>query len=104
MMSGSVLVSFSKTFKEKSSKLGESDKSEFSIHIVIVDHFVNKVVGPRTSSSSFYIREGKDNSFPRTRKFCGSCFEIKPELVNERFGLVEVSSENVGGIGLELLV
>ena len=104
MTGGSILISFSKPFEEQSSESGESGKSEFSIHIFIVDNFVNKVVSPRTGGSSSHIREGKDNSFPMARKFCGSCFEVKPELANERFSLVEVSSEDVGGIGFEFLI
>src|ERR1700677_3626374 len=103
MTGSSVLVSFSEPFNKQSCKVSETEKSEFSIHIVIVNDFVDKIVSPRTGGSSSHIREGKDNSLPRTRKFCGSCFEIKPELVNKQFSLVEVSSEDVGGFGFELL-
>src|ERR1700677_4708296 len=104
MMGGSVLVSFSEHFDEQGCEVGESEKSEISVHVIIIDNFINQIVGPRIGSSSSHVREGKDNSFPRGRKFCGSCFKIKPELANERFGLVEVSSENIRGIGFELLV
>src|SRR6202453_1704707 len=104
MTGSSVLVSFSEPFNKQSCKVSETEKSEFSIHIVIVNDFVNKIVGPRTGGSFSHIREGKDNSFPMIRKFRGSCFEVKPELVNEWFSLVEVSSEDVRGIGFELLI
>src|ERR1700677_1610317 len=65
--------------------------------------FIDQIVGPRTGGSSSHIGEGK-NEFPLYRGgLWTSCFEVQPELADERFRLVAISGVDIRNIGFGLL-
>src|ERR1700677_427923 len=103
VMCGGVFVSLSESFHESGNEQGEGQKTEITIHVIIIVNFINKIVGPRTGGSSSHIGEGKNDFPPYRGELWTSCFEVQPELADERFGLVTISGVSVGNIGLGLL-
>src|SRR6202453_3972783 len=103
VMCGGVFVSLSESFHESGNEQGEGQKTEITIHVIVIVYFINKIVGPRTGGSSSHIGEGK-NDFPLYGgELWTSCFEIQPEFVDERFHLVAISGVDIGNIGFGLL-
>src|ERR1700677_5268201 len=100
---GSVFVSFSESFHESGNEQGEGQKTEITIHVIVIVNFINKVIGPRTGGSSSPIREGKNDFPPYRGELWTSCLKVQPELADERLRLVAISSVGVGNVGLGLL-
>src|ERR1700677_4386188 len=101
--SGGVFVSFSKTFHESGNELGEGQKTEITIHVIVIVNFINEIVGPRTGGSSSHIGEGKNDFPPYRGEFWTSCFEVQPELTDKWFRLVAISCVGIGNISLGFL-
>src|ERR1700677_4128905 len=100
---GCIFVSFSETLHESGSEFGEGLKSELTIHVVVVKDFIDDIVSPRTGVSSSHIGEGENNFLLCRRELWTSCFEVQPELADERLCLVAVSGIDIGNIGFRLL-
>ena len=62
------------------------------------------MVGPRASSSSSHVREGKDNSAPLSREFGVVRFKIEHELAKEGFRFRNVSGIIVQNLRFEFLI